>query len=417
VTAHDVMSTCRSRVGDVASVLLLRNVRRLWLAQVLSGLGDWSARLALTVLVFNRSGSALQAALVYAVSLIPYLFAPVLASALRRTPPRAVLIACDLVRCCLFVTMALSPPTWLLLTLALVAAVPSPLFEAVRTSVLPALVPEERTADVLVLQQLTVQVIATAGLLLGGGLVLLVQPTGALLANAVTFLVSARLIMLLPQIQAAATDRGVSAFGHVVGALRTVRRRPMVTRAVLLGLTISPGTMACEAIVAPYAAHMGIPKLVGLLAAAPAASIALGGLFIARTGDDNQMLMRATRIAVISGVLTGALLVMPGSAAGAIAGYLVLGVPNAVTPILITLTVRNLPREALATVIASVQAVLMTLNVLGALMGGVLGDAVGVQMACGISMATAIAYPLWLVVHSAARRSLPAAQPREVSAA
>lgn len=47
----------------------------LWLAEVLSLLGDQLARVALSVLVFDRTGSALLTGLVYGLSFLPALVA------------------------------------------------------------------------------------------------------------------------------------------------------------------------------------------------------------------------------------------------------------------------------------------------------------------------------------------------------
>ncbi|HSO05206.1 MAG TPA: hypothetical protein VLQ92_12040, partial [Candidatus Limnocylindrales bacterium] len=47
--------------------------RRIWFGQVVSEVGDWAARLAMSILVFSATGSALQSALVFSVSLLPAL--------------------------------------------------------------------------------------------------------------------------------------------------------------------------------------------------------------------------------------------------------------------------------------------------------------------------------------------------------
>jgi MFS family permease len=56
--------------------------RGLWTAQVLSLLGDQLARVALTVLVFDRTESALLTGLVYAVTYLPWLLGGPLLSGL-----------------------------------------------------------------------------------------------------------------------------------------------------------------------------------------------------------------------------------------------------------------------------------------------------------------------------------------------
>jgi MFS family permease len=67
-------------------------------SSLISILGDSAAYLAVTVLVYQRTGSALLSALTFAVAFVPYLIGGTLLSALvDRLHPRALLIGSDLV--------------------------------------------------------------------------------------------------------------------------------------------------------------------------------------------------------------------------------------------------------------------------------------------------------------------------------
>src|SRR6202041_4179599 len=71
--------------------------RALWTAQGLSVLGDQLARVALPLLVFQRTGSALLAAITFAVSIVPAFVGGLTLSGLAdRLPRRLVMIASDL---------------------------------------------------------------------------------------------------------------------------------------------------------------------------------------------------------------------------------------------------------------------------------------------------------------------------------
>ena len=83
------MSSTRRRFVATFGVLRIPDVRRLWISQSLSEVGDWAARLALAVLVYDKSGSALWSAATLAVSYLPYLL-----SALHNVAG-AALVACD----------------------------------------------------------------------------------------------------------------------------------------------------------------------------------------------------------------------------------------------------------------------------------------------------------------------------------
>src|SRR5262249_28302997 len=62
--------------------------RALWLAQVLSVAGDQLARVALTLLVYDRTGSALLAAVTFAASVVPAFLGGVTLSGLADRLPR-----------------------------------------------------------------------------------------------------------------------------------------------------------------------------------------------------------------------------------------------------------------------------------------------------------------------------------------
>src|SRR5215469_7851951 len=107
--------------GDVFAV---GEFRALWLAQILSVGGDQLARVALTLLVFERTQSSLLAAVTFATSLIPLALGGLTLSGLAdRLPRREVMICCDLGRCALVASMALpGVPVAILIALLLDAA-------------------------------------------------------------------------------------------------------------------------------------------------------------------------------------------------------------------------------------------------------------------------------------------------------
>src|SRR5713226_6861332 len=91
----------RDRVQPTAERATFRDVfavsefRALWLAQVLSVAGDQLARVALTILVYDRTRSALLAAITFACSMFPSFIGGLTLSGLAdRFSRRAVMIAC-----------------------------------------------------------------------------------------------------------------------------------------------------------------------------------------------------------------------------------------------------------------------------------------------------------------------------------
>ena len=98
----------RGEAARYRDVFAVAEFRALWAAQVLSVGGDQLARVALTVLVYAHTGSALLAAAAYAASIAPQFLGGLLLSGLAdRWPRRSVMIVCDLARAPLAALMAL----------------------------------------------------------------------------------------------------------------------------------------------------------------------------------------------------------------------------------------------------------------------------------------------------------------------
>ncbi len=88
----------RKRI-TMRSLLRDREFLILTITEFFSLAGDQLARVALTVLVFDRTNSALQAAVTYALTFIPAAIGgPLLSGLADRRPRRSVMIAADLVR-------------------------------------------------------------------------------------------------------------------------------------------------------------------------------------------------------------------------------------------------------------------------------------------------------------------------------
>jgi MFS family permease len=74
---------------------------------VLSLVGDVIAAVALTVLVFQRTGSPFLAGLTFTLAFMPSLLGGTLLSALvDRLPPRRLMVTCDLVSAAMVIVMA-----------------------------------------------------------------------------------------------------------------------------------------------------------------------------------------------------------------------------------------------------------------------------------------------------------------------
>jgi MFS family permease len=268
----------------LADVFRIREFRFLWAAEVLSIAGDQLARVALAVLVYGRTGSAVWAAGVYALTFLPALAGGVLLSGLAdRYSRREVMVVADVLRALLVAVMAIPRlPLPLLAALLVVVVLLGSPFAAAQGALLPEILPGDRYERGLAVRQITGQTAQLAGFATGGLLVAAVDPGPALLGNAATFVVSALLIRLglarRERPRPSSVETGTSSTAHALrGILADPRRRALMALAWLIGWYVVP-----EALAAPYATQLGAgPAAVGLLMAAdPLGSIVGAWLFV-----------------------------------------------------------------------------------------------------------------------------------------
>ncbi len=271
-------------------VLRLREYRLLWLASVQSLLGDQIARVALSILVFDRTGSGLAAAAVYSLTFLPALLGGVLLGFLAdRLPRRELLIGGDVIRGVLLGGMAIPhqsvPILAALLFLAVLVGAP---WKAAEFALVVDVLPVADHPVGLGLRAATGQAAQLCGFAAGGFAVATVGPYAALAVDGVTFGLSAAIIGLGVRGRrgsAPADDRDRPEWAQRPGWLdgaRAVssdpRLRQLLAFSWLLGLIVVP-----EGIAAPYAAeHGGGPIAVGLLLAAGPAGVLAGTVFYAR---------------------------------------------------------------------------------------------------------------------------------------
>jgi MFS family permease len=278
------VATERATYRDVFGVSEFRN---LWLAQLLSVSGDQLARVALTVLVYNRTHSPLLAALTYAVTIIPVFAGGVLLSGLAdRFPRRAVMIICDVARCGLVLVMAIPgiPLAVLVVLLFVVTTFTAP-FTAARSAVYPDILTGDRYVLGTAVTMTTYQTAQVIGFAVGGALVAGVGARGCLLADAVTFAASAVLVRFGVQARAAADPERGGLFAPVSDAaagLKLVFSKPALRTPMLFGW-LATFTVVPEGLAAPLAHWLhGGDVTVGLILAVTALGTSVGCVAFSR---------------------------------------------------------------------------------------------------------------------------------------
>jgi MFS family permease len=266
----------------VGVALRVREFRYLWLAELASIGGDQLARVALAVLVYGRTDSAVWAAVTYALTFLPALLGGVLLSWLAdRFRRREVMVVADVLRAVLVAVMAVPDlPLWLVCGLLVAVVLAGSPFAAAQGALLPDVLPGDLYERGLAVRQIASQSAQLVGFAGGGVLVAALSPPVALLADAATFVLSALLIRFgvadRPRSGAARADKGVVPV--LVSIATDPRRRALVLLAWLVGWYVVP-----EGLAAPYADHLGLgAAAVGVLMAADPLGSVLGAWLFTR---------------------------------------------------------------------------------------------------------------------------------------
>lgn len=236
----------------------------MFIAHLLSTLGTVVCEIALSVLVYRRTGSPLLSALTFALGLLPYVIGGTFLSAVAdRLPARRVLVVCDLLcaACATGLVLPGTPVAGLLVLRCLVAAI-APVFTGTRTATLGDVLGE---GDGFVLGssviRMTSQGAQLGGFAAGGLLLAAVSPRAVLGLTVGTFLASALLLGVGTRRRPARAARGGQTAGALLVASLSGLRQLLADRrirALLLLAWIPPMfVVVSEALLTPYAASLG----------------------------------------------------------------------------------------------------------------------------------------------------------------
>ncbi|MET9344437.1 MFS transporter [Nonomuraea sp. NPDC003804] len=265
-------------------VFRVREFRVLFGSFALLIVGDGVKMLALSVLVFERTGSPGLSAAAYMAGWLPYLVGGMfLLSLADRLPARGLMVAGELVRLVVCLLLAYAGlPVWAMLALILVTGLVQPVFGAARNAMLPDVLPGDAFVLGRSLLGMTSAGAQIGGLSLGGGILAVAGPEGAL---AITAAISAVAALVLRYGLPAAPARGGSGRGTVRTTLR-VNRSLLGSRGVrglLLAMWVPPMCLAgAEAMVVPYLTAAGSATGAGLALAVAAAGMAVGEFAVGR---------------------------------------------------------------------------------------------------------------------------------------
>jgi MFS family permease len=173
-----------------------RSFRLLFLATLASSIGTWLAFVALVVDVYDRTGDANWVSALLIVEFLPIVVIGFVAGRLiDRTSRRWILVISDAARAGVFIVLPFTTNALQIVMLALVAGLATSIFRPAVYAGLPNLVSDADLPKANGLLQTADNLTWTIGALVGGALVAATSPDVAYVVNAVSFAVSAVLIL------------------------------------------------------------------------------------------------------------------------------------------------------------------------------------------------------------------------------
>jgi hypothetical protein len=305
---HGLPGLANARPG-FRDVLRVRTFLALFSAETQSVIGDQLARVALSVLIYQQTGSTTETALTYALTFLPAIAGGALLSGLAdRYSRRAVMIGCDVLRCALLAGMAVPGlPIGALFGLLVLAVFLGPAFTAAEVSMIADVLDAERYRVATGLRMMTNQVAQVAGFAVGGAVVAVVHPHWALALDALTYALSALVIAVVARAPRPGAVRERAAHPDLARVSFTTCMRELFGNAHLRALVILSWLAAFfvvpEGLAAPYAQAIGdAPGTVGyLLAAIPLGSVA-GAYLLLRALPPGMRMRALGPLAMLSGV-------------------------------------------------------------------------------------------------------------------
>jgi len=173
--------------------------RLLFLATFASGIGNWLAVIALQIDVYNETRSGWWIGALLIATFLPAVFLGLLAGPLvDRLSRKGLMIGSDLGRLAVFVVLPFAGSATAIVLLAALAGIGNAFFRPAVLAGLPNLVPADRLVSANALLQLVEWTTTAIGPILGGAIVAASGPDLAYRVNAVTFGISALLVMGIP---------------------------------------------------------------------------------------------------------------------------------------------------------------------------------------------------------------------------
>jgi MFS family permease len=370
-------------------VFAIGEFRALFTAQVLSYAGDQFAQVAIAILVYTRTHSAFLTALAYALTYLPPIVGgPLLSGLADLFPRRRIMIVCDLVRAVLVAGMATpGVPFAVLCVLVFGTVLLGAPFTAARSALLPDVLPGDKFVLGSAIGNISFQASQILGFVAGAAVVAVVNPSRTLALDALTFLISALIVITWVKRRPAPPREDssrLSLWEIAREGAALVFRNPMLRSLVLFGW-LAGFYILPEGLAAPYAYALGGHTLdVGLLMAAMPVGTVIGGFVFSR------LMAPSTRIRVMGWLAMLSCAPLIGSAANpplvvVLVLWALAGVGGAYQLAAAAAFVQSVPDSGRARAFGLAQSGLLAMQGLGILIGGAAAQAIGPHLVVALS--------------------------------
>jgi len=357
--------------------------RRLWVARTVSQVGDIAQFTTLALLVFALTGSGLGISTLVVVEVLPVLLLAPLAGALADRYPRVrVMVAADVLRLALAVTLALAHDH-IVVVYALAAAMSAgnALFNPAAQSLLPALVDDEE----LVTANSGIWTAAVSCQVLLAPLAALLATTAgfgaAFAVNAASFALSAGVLRGLRPVGAGRPISAPSLLGHAGEGLRALAASPVLRALALTQLLAALSAGATSALLVVLAAqrlHAGGSGF-GVLLGAIAVGAVAGPQLLRRVPDPRRPALVFGPFALrgLVDLVLATVTALPAAAVALVAYGVGTSTGNVTFASLVQTRV---PEELRARAFAGLDVLWQAGRLTSLLVGGALADALGVRV-------------------------------------
>lgn len=271
----------------------VRGLRLLFLAAFGSGLGTWLAFVALTIDVWDRTGSGTWVSALLIADFLPAIALGLTTGPLvDRLSRRRVMVSADIVRFLVFCALPFAQSATQIIALAAVAGFATGFFRPAVYAGLPNLVEDSELPSAQGLLQAADAMTTVLGPLAGGVLVATTSPDWAYGINSVTFLFSAALILRIPahllQVAQAVTEGHWRDVAEGLALIRGSRALLTVLIAWNVSMLGNAGVNVAEVALAKVSFHAGDFGF-GLMLASAGFGLVFGSLTVGSLVERRQL--------------------------------------------------------------------------------------------------------------------------------